>query len=74
MVSLQKNPLNNMGETHNVVFDDDVLMMNPGSWVHDVESAKVAGFERLRDMGFHICAVIDNAPRMLDELVLEPNV
>lgn len=63
--------LNSIGEAHRVVFDDDVLMMNAGEWEQDVESGKVAGLRRFREMGYRVFAVIDNEPRMLEALAPE---
>ena len=60
--------LNNIGDVHNVVFDDDVLIMNPGQWDQDVERVKVNGLRRFREMGFHVFAVIDNEPHILETL------
>ena len=63
--------LNSIGEAHGVSFDDDVLLMNTGEWEQDVESAKVAGLKQFREMGYHVFAVIDNEPRMLEALAPE---
>ena len=60
--------LNKAGEPHRVMFDDEVLMMNPGEWDQDVDNAKVAGLRKLRRMGYHIFAVIDNEPHVLKAL------
>jgi hypothetical protein len=60
--------LNRAGETHKVTFDDDALIMNPGGWEQDVDNFKVAGLRRFRDMGYHVFAVIDNEPHVLQAL------
>lgn len=63
--------LNSIGEAHRVVFADDVLLMNPRDWEQDVEHAKIAGLRRFREMGYHVFAVIDNEPRILEALTDE---
>ncbi len=63
--------LNRMGETHLVSFDDDVLLMNPGEWGQDVENSKVDGLRQFREMGYHVFALIDNEPRVLEALADE---
>jgi hypothetical protein len=60
--------LNRAGEPHKVTFDDDALIMNPGGWEQDVDTFKVAGLRRFRDMGYHVFAVIDNEPHVLKAL------
>ena len=52
--------LNRAGEPHQVTFDNEVLVMNPGEWEQDVDNFKVAGLRRFREMGYHVFAVIDN--------------
>jgi hypothetical protein len=63
--------LNTIGEIHRVTFDNEVLMMNPGEWGQDIENAKVAGMLRFREMGYHVFAMIDNEPRVLEMLAHE---
>ncbi|MFV1963638.1 MAG: hypothetical protein ACC658_17665, partial [Acidimicrobiia bacterium] len=63
--------MNTIGEAHQVIFDDDLLMMNPGDWEQDIESGKVTGLRQFREMGYHVFAVIDNEPRMLGALADE---
>ena len=63
--------LNRMGEAHRVVFDDDVLLMNPGKWEQNIENSKVTGLKRFREMGYHVFALIDNEPRVLEALAHE---
>lgn len=60
--------LNTIGDAHQVTFDDGLLMMNPGDWDQDIEGAKVAGLRRFREKGYHVFAVIDNEPRILEAL------
>ena len=60
-----------MGEAHRVIFDDNVLLMNPGEWEQDVGNFKVAGLQRFREMGYHVFAVIDNEPGVLNALADE---
>jgi hypothetical protein len=60
--------LNRAGEAHQVTFDDEVLMMNPGEWDRDIDDFKVAGLRRFREMGYHVFAVIDNEPHVLNAL------
>jgi phosphoglycolate phosphatase-like HAD superfamily hydrolase len=60
--------LNRAGEPHRVVFDNDVLLMNPGEWEQGVDNAKVAGLRKFRQMGYHVFAVIDNEPHVLTAL------
>lgn len=63
--------LNSIGEIHRVIFDDDLLLMNPGEWDTGVEGAKVEGLKRFREMGYHVFAAIDNEPGVLDALAGE---
>ena len=63
--------LNSVGEAHRVIFDDNVLLMNPGEWEQDVGNFKVAGLQRFREMGYHVFAVIDNEPGVLNALADE---
>lgn len=63
--------LNSIGEVHRVIFDSNVLMMNPGEWGQDIEKAKVAGLRQFREMEYHVFAVIDNEPRVLEALAHE---
>ncbi len=63
--------LNRIGDAHQVIFDDELLMMNPKDWEQDVVSAKVAGLKQFREMGYHVFALIDNEPRMLEALADE---
>ncbi len=65
------NSLNAIGDDHQVVFDDNVLIMNPKDWDQDVESAKIAGLKQFREMGYRVFAVIDNEPRILEALAHE---
>jgi hypothetical protein len=60
--------LNSIGETHKVIFDDDLLLMNPGEWEQNVGNFKVAGLKQFREMGYHVFAMIDNEPRILEAL------
>jgi hypothetical protein len=60
--------LNRAGEPHQVTFDNEVLVMNPGEWEQDVDNFKVAGLRRFREMGYHVFAVIDNEPHVLKAL------
>ena len=60
--------LNKAGEPHKVAFDDNVLIMNPGEWEQEVDSFKVTGLRRFRNMGYHVFAVIDNEPHVLKAL------
>ncbi|GBE24087.1 hypothetical protein BMS3Bbin02_00352 [bacterium BMS3Bbin02] len=63
--------LNRIGKVHRVIFDNDVLMMNPGEWGQDIEKAKAAGLKQFREMGYHVFAVIDNEPHVLEVLAHE---
>jgi hypothetical protein len=45
--------------------------MNPRDWEQNVEHAKIAGLRRFREMGYHVFAVIDNEPRILEALANE---
>jgi hypothetical protein len=63
--------LNTIAETQQVIFDNDLLMMNPGDWEQDIESFKVTGLRQFREMGYHVFAVIDNEPRVLEALAHE---
>lgn len=60
--------LNNMGDRHAVVFDDDLLLMNPGEWGENIAESKAAGIGRFREMGYRVFAVIDNEPDILVSL------
>ncbi len=69
--------LNRIGEAHRVIFDNDVLLMNPGEWEQNVANSKVVGLNRFREMGYHVFAMIDNEPRILEALdreVTEPEM
>ncbi len=65
-VTLQS--LNRLGEVRRVSFSDDLLFMNPGDWQEDVTGSKVAGLAHFRDQGYHVFAVIDNEPLVLEAL------
>ncbi|GMQ98895.1 MAG: hypothetical protein BMS9Abin17_1427 [Acidimicrobiia bacterium] len=69
--SVTLHSLNCIGDAHQVVFEDELLIMNARGWNQDVEGAKVAGLRRFREMGYHVFAVIDNEPRMLEALAPE---
>jgi len=60
--------LNEAAEPHQVVFDTDLLLMNPGDWEQNVEAFKVTGLKQFKEMGYHVFAVIDNEPRILEAL------
>ena len=60
--------LNEAGEPHQVIFDNDLLLMNPGDWDQDVETFKVAGLKQFREMGYRIFGMIDNEPLILEAL------
>lgn len=65
-VTLQS--LNRLGDTHRVHFSDELLIMNPGDWDKDVEAIKIAGLQRFQDQGYHVFAMIDNEPSVLEAL------
>ncbi len=65
-VTLQS--LNRLGEPYRVYFSDDLLVMNPGEWDQDVESTKTAGLQYFQDQGYHVFAMIDNEPSVLEAL------
>jgi len=60
--------LNKMGEAYGTVFDNDILLMNPGDWEQDIERLKVNGLQQFQEMGYHVFAVIDNEPTILHAL------
>jgi hypothetical protein len=60
--------LNRVGESHQVVFDSEVLLMNPEGWGQNVENAKVEGLKQFREMGYHVFGMIDNEPNVLEAL------
>lgn len=64
--------LNEVGKPHCVVFDTDVLMMNPRDWGQHVGSAKVDGMRQFSAMGYHVFAMIDNEPQILEALADDP--
>jgi hypothetical protein len=53
--------LNEVGRAHRVMFEDELLWMNPRGWDRVLES-KVEGLDTLRARGLRIVAVIDNEP------------
>jgi hypothetical protein len=53
--------LNEVARHHRVLFENDLLWMNPRGWDHVLES-KVEGLNALRNRGHRIVAVIDNEP------------
>ena len=65
--------LNQLGEPYRVHFTDELLMMNPGEWGQDVEATKIAGLQRFQAQGYHVFAVIDNEPSVLEALAPEAN-
>ena len=65
--------LNRLGDPHRVHFSDELLIMNSGEWDQDVEATKIAGLERFQALGYHVFAVIDNEPSMLEALAPEAN-
>jgi len=42
--------------------------MNPGEWGQDVESNKTAGLRHFQDQGYHVFAMIDNEPSVLEAM------
>ena len=58
--------LNLLGEPHRVHFSDELLMMNPGEWGQEVEATKIDGLQRFQAQGYHVFAVIDNEPSVLE--------
>ena len=68
-VTLQS--LNRLGEPHRVHFSDELLIMNPGEWGQDVEATKIAGLHRFQARGYHVFAMIDNEPSVLEALAPE---
>lgn len=62
--------LNNLGAPYRVRFSSDMLFMNPEGWGRRVAPAKVEALDRLRSMGHHVFAMIDNEPAVLEALGL----
>ena len=60
--------LNRLGEPHRVHFNDELLVMNPGEWDQDVEASKINGLRHYQTEGYHVFAVIDNEPSVLEAL------
>lgn len=63
--------LNAIGDQYGAVFDNDLLLMNPGEWGENVAESKAAGIRRFREMGYRVFAVIDNEPDILALLANE---
>jgi len=57
--------LNALGREHRVVFEDELLHMNPGTWEEGVQDVKARGLQRFRELGFRVIAVLDNEPSNL---------
>ena len=62
--------LNRIGEPHHVHFSNDVLLMNPGTG-EDVAGSKIAGLRRFQAHGYHVFAMIDNEPSVLNAVAEE---
>lgn len=60
--------LNRLGDPYRVRFSDELLLMNPGTWDQDVEVSKVTGLRHFQAAGYHVFAVIDNEPSILEAL------
>lgn len=60
--------LNKAGRPHRVTFEDEFLLMNPADWEQEVGSSKIAGLARFKEMGYHVFAMIDNEPAILQKL------
>ena len=65
--------LNKLGEPHRVRFADELLLMNPRDWDQGVAQAKVEALDRLRSLGYHVFAMVDNESAVLDALSQAPH-
>ena len=59
--------LNRLGDPYGVNFSDELLFMNPGEWGEEVEANKIAGLRHFLAR-YHVFAVIDNEPLVLEAL------
>jgi len=57
--------LNALGSEHRVVFEDELLHMNPGTWEEGVQDVKAHGLVHFRELGFRVVAALDNEPSNL---------
>ena len=60
--------LNKLGDPYGVNFTDELLHMNRGEWGEEIETSKIAGLQHFLAEGYHVFAVIDNEPHVLEAL------